>query len=270
MGASHNLQTSSNDQSSNIRGIADIQRPILDSEYISDPDTNQSTMPTSSSNAKQATRKRPRSKEPDWDKFYENGLPEVVIVIDDSPPPEKEGISNGKTGHTIAEGSTRHAAKKRKPNDAGSTYEQGYQHGSHSNHASPRYKDSHSGSTVSTDRTTSAIHTTAATSLGSHSSNGQNGFEPVEPQPGQKRKRTATRLQLANEAKRKELEAHGDAFTSYIPPPRPPIKAPEVLVKQVADVSSNTIMKALRHTNESPRTHTPKIARWTTRMVIIL
>jgi ribosomal protein S7 len=102
----------------------------------------------------------------------------------------------------------------------------------------PEYKDS-SGSTISTDRTTSAIHTTAATSLGSHSSNGQNGYEAaVDVQPGQKRKRTATRLQIANEDKERELETNGDAFTNYKPPPRPPIKAPDVQVKQVADVNT--------------------------------
>jgi dual-specificity kinase len=59
----------------------------------------------------------------------------------------------------------------------------------------------------------------------------------VDAQPGQKRKRTATRLQLANEAKRKELEVNGDAFSNYRPPPRPPIKAPDVQVKQIVDVS---------------------------------
>jgi dual-specificity kinase len=193
--------------------------------------------------SKQPSRKRQRSKElrePDWHKFYKNGLPKEVIVIDDSPTPELSAsvVSNGQTSRTLAAGNNRHAAKKRKRDDVGSTYDPVYQLGSHSNDQTPQYKDSPSGSTVSTDRTTSAIHTTAATSLGSHSSNGQNGYEATEVQPGQKRKRTATRLQIANEAKRKELEVNGDAFTNYKPPPRPPIKAPDVPVKQVADVST--------------------------------
>ena len=192
-------------------------------------------MPISSTSSKPPAKKRQRLKEPrepDWHKFYQNGLPKEVIVIDDSPPPEPSAsaMTNGQAGG----GSSRHAAKKRKREDADSAYDPVYQF----HDRSPRYEDSVSGSTISTDRTTSAIHTTAATSLGSHSSNGQNGYEDAEAQPGQKRKRTATRLQLANEAKRKELEVNGDAFSNYRPPPRPPIKAPDVQVKQIVDVST--------------------------------
>ncbi|KAB8297272.1 hypothetical protein EYC80_002634 [Monilinia laxa] len=160
--------------------------------------------------------KRQRSKErqPDWDKFYENGLPK-------------------ETNNSAVAANSRHAAKKRKRNDA---YDPVYQLDP-SIDPSPQYKsESGSNSTISTDRTTSAIHTTAATSLGSHSSNGQNGYEAAEL-TGQKRKRTNTRLQLANEAKRKELEVNGDAFSNYIPPPKPPIKSRDVPVRQVLDHS---------------------------------
>lgn len=198
------------------------------------------------SSNKQNTKKRQRSREPrepDWHTFYKNGLPKEVIVIDDSPTPDPSVsvLSNPQPTQSIAGDSNRHAAKKRKRDDVGSAYDPVYQHGNpHSNNHSPEYKESASGSTISTDRTTSAIHTTAATSLGSHSSNGQNGYEAAEVQPGQKRKRTATRLQIANEAKRKELEVNGDAYTNYKPPPRPPIKAQDVQVKVVADVSIAT------------------------------
>lgn len=200
-------------------------------------------MPVSSSiTGKQPSKKRQRSKEPrppDWDNFYKNGLPSEVIIIDDSPPPESSAsaVPNGQANRQVAATNGRHAAKKRKRDEVGTVYDPVYQLGPDSNDRTPQYKDSASGSTVSTDRTTSAIHTTAATSLGSNSSNTQNGYEAVDVQPGQKRKRTATRLQLANEAKKKEQEQHGDAFTSYKPPPRPPIKAPDVQVKQVVDVS---------------------------------
>ncbi len=199
-------------------------------------------MPASSSVSvpKQNPKKRQRSRErePDWHKFYKNGLPKEVIVIDDSPTPDPSAsvLSNAQPTRSV-NGGARHAAKRRKGDDVGSVYDPIYHLGpSHSSNQSPEYKDS-SGSTISTDRTTSAIHTTAATSLGSHSSNGQNGYEAVDVQPGQKRKRTATRLQLANEAKKRELETNGDAYTNYKPPPRPPIKAPDVQVKQVTDVS---------------------------------
>ena len=52
---------------------------------------------------------------------------------------------------------------------------------------------------------------------------------------GQKRKRV-TRKQTADEKKRKEIETNGDAYTSYVPPPKPPIKAKEVHVPPVRDV----------------------------------
>lgn len=199
-------------------------------------------MPISAAVPKPPAKKRQRVKEPrepDWHKFYKNGLPKEVIVIDDSPSPEPSAsvMSNGRTSHAVAGGAVRHAAKKRKRDDAEASFDPVYQLGPDAHGRSPRYEDSVSGSTISTDRTTSAIHTTAATSLGSHSSNGHNGYEAADAQPGQKRKRTATRLQIANEAKRKELEVNGDAYTNYRPPPRPPIKAADVQVKQIPDVS---------------------------------
>lgn len=245
LGASYNFPTpSSNGTSSNSIGVADPPRPSHSTTNSSRPETKPTVMPTSASTSKPNPKKRQRSRdprEPDWHKFYKNGLPKEVIVIDDSPIPELSAsvVSNAQTARTATEASGRHAAKKRKRDDVGSAYDPVYQLApSHSNNPSPEFKDSASGSTISTDRTTSAILTTAATSLGSHSSNGQNGFDDVDVQPGQKRKRTATRLQIANEAKRKELEANGDAYTNYKPPPRPPIKAPDVQVKQVADVST--------------------------------
>ena len=146
---------------------------------------------------------------------------------------------NGRRVDTTDDGSSQHKAKKRRRDDGGGGYEPIYHQGN--SHASPALKHSASGSTISTDRTTSAIYTTAATSLGSHSSNGQNGYEAAEAHSGQKRKRTNTRLQLANEAKRRELEHNGDAYINYRPPPRPPIKAGDVVVKQVVDVGAPLI-----------------------------
>jgi dual-specificity kinase len=245
LGGSYNFPTPSSNSTSNSVGLPDTPRISQNATISSRQDTQSAAMPASSSASgpKQNLKKRQRSREPrepDWHKFYKNGLPKEVIVIDDSPTPEPSAsvISNPPPTRQVVETNSRPAAKKRKRDDVGSAYDPVYHLGpSVSNNRSPEYKEN-SGSTISTDRTTSAIHTTAATSLGSHSSNGQNGYEAVEAQPGQKRKRTATRLQIANEAKRKELEVNGDAFTSYKPPPRPPIKAAEVLVKQVADVSA--------------------------------
>ena len=232
---------------SNSIGVADPPRAGQNTSHSSsNPDSISAAIPATTSMSKQPAKKRQRSRErrePDWHKFYEKGLPSEVIVIDDSPTPEPSAsvLSNGQTSRAVAGGSSRHAAKKRKRDDVGAAYDLVYQVAPHSNNQTPQYNHSASGSTISTDRTTSAIHTTAATSLGSHSSNGQNGYEAAEAQPGQKRKRTATRLQIANEAKRRELESN-DAFSDYQPPPRPPIKAPDVQVKQVQDVSTRGVL----------------------------
>lgn len=243
MGASYTFPTPSSNggTSSTSVGVPDPSRSSQNTTHSSRLETNPAEMPTSSSAVtKQNSKKRQRSKEPrgpDWKKFYENGLPKEVIVIDDSPTPEPSAsvVSNAHAGRSAAAGNGRHTAKKRRCDDVGTPYDPVYHlEPSYSNNVSPEYKDS-TGS-ASTDRTTSAIHTTAATSLGSHSSNGQNGYE-VAAQAGTKRKRQTTRLQTTNEAKRKELEVNGDAFTNYKPPPKPPIKAPDVQVKQVSDVS---------------------------------
>ena len=245
-GSPYSLPTLSSNSGtlSNSIGLADPPRPSQPATHSSSKhDSKHTAMPTTSSMPKQVMKKRQRSRdrrEPDWHKFYEKGLPSEVIVIDDSPAPE-QSASVGPNGQQAscaeASGTTGHATKKRKRDDIGSAYDPVYQVAPHSNNQSPQYKHSASGSTISTDRTISAILTTAATSLGSHSSNGHNGYEAADVQPGQKRKRTATRLQIANEAKRRELES-SDAFSDYQPPPRPPIKAAEVQVKQIADVST--------------------------------
>lgn len=231
--------------SNNGTNSVESSRPSQNPAHTARIEVKSTAMPVSSASIIHPnSKKRQRSrdvKEPDWEKFYANGLPKEVIVIDDSPEPSSSVVSNTQASSRIVVGSdNRHAAKKRRRDDVGAAYDPVYHLGpSQSNNHSPEYKDS-SGSTISTDRTTSAIHTTAATSLGSHSSNG-NGYENADVQAGQKRKRQGTRLQLANEAKRKELEINGDAFSNYQPPPKPPIKAADVQVKAVADVRHSVI-----------------------------
>ncbi|CAL3964760.1 hypothetical protein PZA11_002311 [Diplocarpon coronariae] len=245
LGASYPFSTpSSNGTTTNIAGVPDSPRATHNTaESSSRLGTRSAAMPASSSISaaqKQNPKKRQRSREPrgpNWKKFYENGLPSEVIVIDDTPSPEPSAsiLSNAQVARSVATGSNRHAAKKRRTDDV-APYDPVYHlEPSYSNNVSPEYKDSATGS-ASTDRTTSAIHTTAATSLGSHSSNGQVEYE-VAAQTGTKRKRQTTRLQTTNEAKRKELAINGDAFTNYKPPPKPPIKAQDVQVKQVVDNS---------------------------------
>lgn len=191
-----------------------------------------------------SARKRRRSREPDWSKFYSNGLPKEIIVIDDSPEPSNYAASVATTATTASKaytngntnGSVRshqvsdpsHVAKRRRKDDP-LAYENvpGYVSGGR---ADPYGHPSHSGS-ASTDRTTSAHITTAATSLGSLSSNGHYDNEALT---GQKRKRT--RQQIAQEAKRREVETNRDV-QSYQPPKKPVKKAGEVHVRAVQDVS---------------------------------
>lgn len=208
-------------------------------------------MPLAPSASRQVSKKRQRSREPDWNSFYKNGLPKEVIVIDDSPPPEvseslepEVGLHQNHNG--VANGvASRHAVKKRKRDDI---YDPIYhtQAKQPFETQSPHYKEPNTTSTISTDRTTSAVQTTAATSLGSqYSNNGSRGYVADDVQPGQKRKRISTRQQLANEAKRREIEVNGDAFINYKPPPRPPIKAPDVNVKVMADVRHSPLVPGL-------------------------
>ncbi|KAI0840396.1 kinase-like domain-containing protein [Hypoxylon sp. FL0890] len=193
------------------------------------------SMPPSTASATQTyvgeqPRKRRRSKEPDWNSFYKNGLPKEIIVIDDTPEPEKNYSAAPSTrtqANGVATDSTRHTAKRRRKDDGARNDEL------YSTRANHSYQPSSNSGSTSTDRTTSAHNTTAATSLGSLSSNGQYDYE--SHQTGQKRKRT--RQQIAQEAKRREVEVLGDTFVSYRPPQKPVKKAGDVTVRVVNDRS---------------------------------
>ena len=183
----------------------------------------------------QPARKRRRSKEPDWGTFYKNGLPREIIVIDDTPEPERPGAATA-SSQTLAGGRARvvatngvngSSAKKRKRDDEHTPYDPVHHSAAVASHTPSK-------STAPSDRTNSAINTTAATSLGSLSSNGQYEYDI---QPGQKRKRT-TRQQIANEARRREAGNLTDAYANYRPPPYPPKKARDVHIAVIPDVSS--------------------------------
>lgn len=187
------------------------------------------------------SRKRRRSREPDWNTFYRNGLPKEIIVIDDSPEPEANTgrrITGGTAGiNTVAGARSNDAAahqpavKKRRKEDDINTKPSGYHVQYVGSHTSTPHNNSaqNGGSTLSSDRTNSALHTTAPTSLSSNSQ-----YDDV--QAPLKRKRT-TRQQAANEAKRRDVDGLGDAFLTYKPPPAIPKKAGEVHVRVVQDVS---------------------------------
>jgi dual-specificity kinase len=114
-------------------------------------------------------------------------------VIDDDdddedpppPPPPQPGLAR-----TATNGSARHTDKKRKTT-ASTAYDPVYnQQTSYSTTQTPYYDSpNHS---LSTDRTTSALNTTAATSLGSQASNGHH-ISPLDNSAvGQKRKSWTT------------------------------------------------------------------------------
>ncbi|KAI5924970.1 kinase-like domain-containing protein [Camillea tinctor] len=222
-------------------------------------------------------RKRRRSKEPDWKNFYKNGLPKEIIVIDDTPEPgennrpatatsitttttatTKTGNNNnnnnnttttattaggggvstraqangGSVNGTANEPTTRHVAKKRRKDDVAS------QDGLYDGRVMGSHTHTSVSGSASTDRTTSAHTTTAPTSLGSLSSNGQYDYDS---QIGQKRKRT--RQQIAQENKRREVEVLNDALVSYRPPQKPVKKAGEVSVRVVNERLHHTGVK---------------------------
>lgn len=253
---------------SNNSSVARSHRTDLDLPSILDQ--NYTTMPAASSKAQHSTsaeRKRRRESPVDWNKFYGGQPPKEIIVIDDTPEPEgaaapsaSQHSVNSSTAYSYTNGlngvnggggavsvaantsATRHAPKRRKGNDdaptnSGTRYDPVHHsrlNGPPLATTTPRQNGTPAGSTISSsDRTNSAIHTTAATSLGSLSSNGQHDYDA---QPGQKRKRT--RQQVANEIKRRETEIIGHAFPSYHPPPQPPKKAGDVHVRLIPDVSS--------------------------------
>jgi dual-specificity kinase len=183
-----------------------------------------------------------RKRDPNWNEFYKNGLPKEVIVIDDDSPapsgPPARQAPPSRNGATVTNGAARHADKKRKTT-AATAYDPVYsQHTSYSTTQTPYYD---SPNQESTDRTNSALKSTAPTSLGSQISNGQQ-ISPLDSSgAGQKRKRTRAAAQdEAKEAKRREIDNDDHPFSLYQPPPNPVIKAKDVYVQVVPDVSATS------------------------------
>lgn len=186
-------------------------------------------------------------RKPDWEEFYKNGPPKEVIVIDDdSPEPTVAGASaasrTGNASRTDAatNGLTKHTDKKRRTGQA-PTYDPVYQqHTSYSTTQTPYAEHSSGHNTVSTDRTASAVNTTAPTSLGSQV--GATSYKaPLEDTTaGVKRKRSTrqTAQEEAPQPKKRHVEQPADPYDHYVPPPNPPIKAKDVYVQVVHDVGS--------------------------------
>ncbi|KAL2054670.1 hypothetical protein ABVK25_004974 [Lepraria finkii] len=203
--------------------------------------TQSSTMPNSqSTSALQGSRNRERR--PDWHEFYKNGPPKEIIVIDDdSPPPIPNQKENTRVNHPMKQETSRgeeHMNKKRRTGQT-SAYDAATDQQISYSHARTYSNGNSVSNTISTDRTTS-LQTTAPTSLGSHTSHGSTSAYADtsayvdDRRVGQKRKRV-TRQQIADEKKRKEIQVVGDAYSAYVPPPKPPIKARDVHVPLIKD-----------------------------------
>ncbi|EGX94510.1 protein kinase (Lkh1) [Cordyceps militaris CM01] len=184
-----------------------------------------------------ASRKRRRSKEPDWNNFYRNGLPKEIIVIDDTPEPEanqgrKLTHAHATSSHIITpDGSLvglpqTQPAKRRRRENVNPPANYHIQPVTSSHAPTPNHNITPTASTLSSDGHHSSSHTTAATSL---SSIGQADSVSTPL------KRKRTRQQVAIEAKRRDIEGLGHPFEAYVPPPYPPKKGGDVYVRVVHD-----------------------------------
>ena len=137
-----------------------------------------------SADGSQPSRKRRRSREPDWNAFYKNGLPKEIIVIDDdSPEPGIPAAGNGTgppdsrpvaaagaaTGAipTVHEVDGRPPAKKRKKDDETTSVHYDPVHHSFTVNSQTGTPSCHgTKSRVASDGSVSSVKTTAAPSLG--------------------------------------------------------------------------------------------------------
>ena len=190
------------------------------------------------------SRKRRRSREPDWNNFYRNGLPREIIVIDDTPEPEantgRKLTPSNSNGHVSAAGapyetySNAQQQGKRLRREAATGYHVQYTDAL-ANTSRRLGTRTQVGSTLSSDRADSFLNTTAPTSLSSNSQ-----YEEAPAPVPLKRKRT-TRQQTASEAKRRDVNGLGGPFQIYKPPPYPPKKVSSVRVRVVDDVRLPTL-----------------------------
>jgi len=182
-----------------------------------------------------------------WKDFYKNGLPtEVIVIEDDSPERQVPMPSNPVAAQPVRPAETAQSAQpsgfssnyhldKRRRVDASPKTEVAHRHlpsetqqQEHNLHAST------SRGTASSGRRTSALYSTAPTSLGASASAGQPIPVREDAAPGQKRKRPARTAE--EDAEQLELIAQHRTWSNYFPPPNPPIKAHDVFVVQIRDV----------------------------------
>lgn len=168
-------------------------------------------------------------KRTDWREFYKNGLPKEIIVIDDSSPEPTSNNSPSKRSNT------QHDSKRRRTDAAYDSLQNGPPKTTRRDYL---YDEANSSGTNSSGRNTSTLYSTAPTSLTSTSSSGHQLQRLDDSRIGQKRKRLSR--PAFDEESPPELEVVGQnqAWTNYVPPPNPPIKAGEVYTPVIRDVCS--------------------------------
>lgn len=170
-------------------------------------------------------------KRPDWNKFYENGIPKEVIVIDDSSPEAPPEPAPRKVSGDYSKQASHHLDKRRRMDN---NYDPVHQHKTSIHNA---HDQSSSENTSQEDRTNSALYSTAPTSLTSTGSSNHVQQPLEQTRAGQKRKRSS-RKAPENETPEPEPSTHTYNWSNYVPPNKPLIKAKDVYVAVVRDVSS--------------------------------
>jgi len=170
----------------------------------------------------------------DWNEFYKNGLPQEVIVIDDdSPQPQQREQKENRqrepeqVPHAQVPPNSRHTDKRRRVDETAG-YNPIYRQAEPASAQTVYSHESLSTSVDARDRTQSNTYSTAPTSLQS-SVGSLRGPQDQEDAARQKRKRSMREYEDSPD------EMH--EIFDYYPPPRPPIKANDVSVPVIREVS---------------------------------
>lgn len=200
------------------------------------PPLQNSTRPSQAASRDMSSRSQ-KKHSPDWREFYKNGVPKEVIVIDDSPEPQKpnhyDGLYDRHTDKKRKTASSAHYDPVYNPQTSYSTTQTPYDQNSSTNH------------TVSTDRTAPMYKGTGSSSTGSAVTTFGYYQQLEDSTAGQKRKRNTRAAEEAKVNKRREIEKQQSPYSAYIPPPRPPHKSKDVYVTIVKEVSHGLKLKTV-------------------------
>ena len=183
-----------------------------------------------------------RRRPPNWDNYFQNGVPKEIITISDTPEPETRAAKHATTyadAQPTVAGASSHADKRRRV-DATAHKEPTYQPSNGVNRRRPWEDDSELSNSADSRGRSAATnsYSTGQTSL-SAGSGTQQRARIDNTQIGQKRKRPARdrSSEGSSEVEVVSKTTAQDQWGPYIPPARPPIKAKEIYVKPIHEVS---------------------------------